>query len=443
MSLIYEDFLSIIHCAINSVTPKEIFKTRIKRENNFLIINENLFNLDEYEKIYVIGFGKASSAMASEFEKYFSDRIEEGFVITKYNHKTPTQKIEIFEAGHPIPDKNTLTHSNKIIELLHKTKENDLVICLISGGGSSLFENLIEGFTIEALTAINEYLIHHKFSIHEINKIRKALSKVKGGKLLSYVYPSELISIIISDVVGDDLSTIASGPTYLEEGHNFSWMKKNQMSSINFRNENLYEKLSKLILFEPVPEKIVDYYKTHVHNFIVASNKDAVNEAAKVAKNLGYNIHSQRSDVSGTTEDLCSQLFSALIQLNDSSRPIKECIIWGGETYLEVQGSGLGGRNTHFVLQFLHLLTESKISLSMEFLISSIATDGNDGRTDSAGAFITGEMIKKIFDSKIDYKKYLMDFDSYNFFNQFNGLIKTGPTLTNVMDVMIALVVKN
>lgn len=443
MSLIYEDFLSIIHSAINSVTPKEIFRTRIKREGNLLIINKNPFNLDEYEKIYVIGFGKASSAMAAEFEKQFHDRIEKGIVITKYNHKTPTQKIEILEAGHPIPDKNALTHSKTVLELLKETKENDLVICLISGGGSALFEDLKEGFTIEDLTAINEYLIHHKLSIHEINKIRKAISKVKGGKLLSYVYPSKLISIIISDVVGDDLSTIASGPTYLEESLNFSWMKKNQISTVNFRDENLYEKLSKLIFLEPVPEKIIDYYKTHVHNFIIASNKDAVNEAARVAKKLGYKIHSQRFDVSGTTEKVCSQLFSAFIQLNDSSRPIKECIIWGGETYLDVKGNGLGGRNSHFILQFLHLLIESKISLSMEFLISSIATDGNDGRTDSAGAFITGEMIKKIFDSKINYKKYLMNFDSYNFFNQYNGLIKTGPTSTNVMDLIIGLFVKD
>lgn len=442
MSLIYEDFLKIITSAIKVVTPQEIFKSKIKIVDNSLIVNQSSFDLNNYDKIYVIGFGKASAAMATELEKQLFDRIEKGIVITKYNHKSPTQKIEIFEAGHPVPDENTLIHSKKIIALLNVTKENDLVICLISGGGSALFEELIEGYTLKDLATINDHLIHQKFSIHEINKIRKALSKVKGGKLLSYIYPSKLISFIISDVAGDDLSTIASGPTYLEETFNFSWIDGNEISELETHDENLYQKLSKLIRFSPVPDKIIDYYRTHVHNFIVASNKDAVVEAAKVAKSLGYNIYSKKLDVLGTSEEICSQFFSELMKLNDLNRPIKECIVWGGETFLEVKGIGIGGRNSHFVLEFIELLKDSKNPPSMNFLVSSVATDGNDGRTDSAGAFITNELVQKIFNSEIDLKKYKENFDSYNFFKQFNALIKTGPTSTNVMDLMIALVVK-
>ncbi len=200
MDILLQEFSFLVNSAIKSVLPKTIFQEKIKIHNSLLKIENIQINLDEYKNIYVIGFGKASSAMASELEKLLGDRITNGIIITKYGFKTLTKKIKVYEAGHPLPDKNTLLYSNNILKMLKQTSAQDLIICLISGGGSSLFEVPVNGLDLETLQLINQILITERLSIHQINYYRKALSKVKGGKLLNYIYPSTCLSLIISDV---------------------------------------------------------------------------------------------------------------------------------------------------------------------------------------------------------------------------------------------------
>ncbi len=440
MNLLLKDFEQIINSTIKVISPSEIFKEKVLINKNKIRIKEFSFSLDRFEKIFVIGFGKASSAMATEIEKYLLDKITAGIVITKYGFKTPTKKIKVVEAGHPIPDENTFKYSNEILDLLSKTTENDLVLCLISGGGSSLFEVPIEGIDLKTLQSLNDLLIKQKISIHKINFFRKAFSKVKGGKLLNYIFPATCFSLIMSDVVGNDISVIASGPTFLD-GHQIS-IDKNEIPNIQhyLRLDEALSKLEKLVVKKSFSEELIQYNNSKVFNFIVASNKTAVDASVKITKKLGYEIHSLEYDLSKSVEEMSIKFFYDFIPLMKNKKKSKRAIIYGGETYLEIKGSGRGGRNQHLILTILNELLKIKNEIELNFLISSFATDGNDGNTDAAGAFINNEILEKVLKSNFYPVNFLQNFDSYSFFSQFNCLIQTGPTFTNVADIFICLV---
>lgn len=440
MNILLKDFEQIIKLTLKAISPSEIFKEKVLIDKNKITFQEFSFSLDRFEKIIVIGFGKASSAMATEIEKYLLDKITAGIVITKYGFKTTTKKIEVFEAGHPLPDENTLKYSEKILDILSKTTANDLVLCLISGGGSSLFEVPIEGIDLKTLQSINDLLIKQKISIHKINFFRKAFSKVKGGKLLNYIFPATCLALIMSDVVGDDISVIASGPTFLDTNEIF--IDKNEIPKIKdyLIDKDALSKLEKLVIKKSFPEKLIRYNNSKVFNFIVASNKTAVDASVEIAKKLGYEIHSLEYDQSKSVEELSIKFINDFLPIIKNEKKSKRAIFYGGETYLEVKGSGKGGRNQHLVLTILNELLKIKNEIELDFLISSFATDGNDGNTDAAGAIINNEILEKILKSNIPPVNFLHNFDSYNFFSQFDCLIQTGPTFTNVADILICLV---
>ncbi|MGB9664636.1 MAG: glycerate kinase type-2 family protein [Ignavibacteria bacterium] len=439
MDVLLIDFEQIITHTLKAISPSHIFQEKILIDNNQINYSGNSFELDRFEKIFVIGFGKASSAMATEIEKYLLNKITGGLVITKYGFKTPTKKIKVFEAGHPLPDKNTLKYSKGILDLLSKTTENDLVICLISGGGSSLFEVPIEGIDLETLQSLNGFLIKQKIPINKINYFRKAFSKIKGGKLLNYIFPSTCISFIISDVVENDISVIASGPTHLDANELF--INENEIPKIkNYLNsDNALTKLESLVITKSFPEELIQYNNSRVFNYIVASNKTALDASVEIAKKLGYEIHSLKYELSKSVDEISIIFIDDFLQLTKKEKKSKQAIIYGSETYLEVKGNGKGGRNQHLVLTIMNELIKKKIEIDFKFLISSFATDGNDGNTDAAGAFFNNEIINKIIKSNYPTEIFLQNFDSYNFFNQFDCLIKTGPTFTNVADLFICL----
>lgn len=443
MNDLVKDFEIILNSALKSVSPSEIFKDKILIDENKFNIENHSFSINQFEKIYVIGFGKASSAMATEIEKYLLNRIEDGIVITKYGFKTRTKKIKVFEAGHPLPDENTIKYSLDVLNLLSKTGKNDLVICLISGGGSSLFEVPIDGIDLQTLQELNDYLIKQKIPIHKINYFRKAISKVKGGKLLEFIYPSTCISLIISDVIGDDLSVIASGPTYMTPEQ--IYIDRDSISELKkiLNTKGKLQLLEQLVKTEIFNEKIFSNYNTKVHNFIVASNKTAVEKSIEISRKLGYELHSYKYDASSSVENLTEIFLNDFLTLNQIQKPFKKIIIYGGETFLEVKGKGKGGRNLHLILTILNELIKNNIQTNFKFLISSFATDGNDGNTNVAGAFINNELIDKVKSSSYSTEFYLQNFDSYHFFINFNCLIKTGPTLTNVADLFICLACSN
>jgi len=439
MCQLIKDFELIINSAVTSVSPVEIFKQKIFIDKQKISYQRHSFQLDQFEKIFVIGFGKASSAMATEIEKYLYYKIEDGVVITKYGFKTETKKIKVFEAGHPIPDKNTLKYSQNILNLLSRSGENDLVICLISGGGSSLFEIPIDGVDLKTLQLLNDFLIKQKIPIHKINFFRKAISKVKGGKLLEFIYPSTCVSFIISDVIGDDLSVIASGPTYLTSKESFIDSKDiSKITNILNKNDQLI-KIEQLVKFKVFSDVIISYYNTRVHNLIIASNKTAVEKSIEISNQLGYEVFSCKYDLLSSIDELLMNFINEFLSLNQLQEKFKKVIIYGGETFLEVKGTGKGGRNLHLILSILNELIKNKIEVNFKFLISSFATDGNDGNTDVAGAFINNEILDRVKSSSHSTEFYLQNFDSYNFFKNFNCLIRTGPTFTNVADLFICL----
>jgi len=439
MSSITKDFSRIITTSLKTFTPEFIFKNKVRISNSKIESGSFALNLNQYEKVYVIGFGKASSAMATELEKYLIDRIESGIVITKYGFKTPTRKIKIYEAGHPIPDENTIKHSQEIIKLLEKTTSNDLVICLISGGGSALFEMLEPQWELTTLQSLNEYLIKQNISIYEINRFRKAFSKVKDGKLLKYIFPSTCISFILSDVPGNDLSVIASGPTFINKQHTYTEIKNiNEVKEILSKNISS-PPIGKQIVEKKYEEYIVDYYKNRVHNLIIASNEDIVNSSRDVITNLGYEIQTIEYNLLSSTEEVCKKIIDELSEFEIQDRKSKKAFIFGGETFLKVTGNGKGGRNSHLILQILNEIISKKLIFNFQYLIASLATDGNDGPTDAAGAFITDELVEKLRNEEATINSSLKKFDSYNFFNQHNCLIRTGVTYTNVADLIIGL----
>jgi len=439
MCQLIKDFELIINSAVTSVSPVEIFKQKIFIDKQKISYQSHSFQLDQFEKIFVIGFGKASSAMATEIEKYLYYKIEDGVVITKYGFKTETKKIKVFEAGHPIPDKNTLKYSQNILNLLSRSGENDLVICLISGGGSSLFEIPIDGVDLKTLQLLNDFLIKQKIPIHKINFFRKAISKVKGGKLLEFIYPSTCVSFIISDVIGDDLSVIASGPTYLTSKESFIDSKDiSKITNILNKNDELI-KIEQLVKFKVFSDVIISYYNTRVHNLIIASNKTAVEKSIEISNQLGYEVFSCKYDLLSSIDELLMNFINEFLSLNQLQEKFKKVIIYGGETFLEVKGTGKGGRNLHLILSILNELIKNKIEVNFKFLISSFATDGNDGNTDVAGAFINNEILDRVKSSSHSTEFYLQNFDSYNFFKNLNCLIRTGPTFTNVADLFICL----
>jgi glycerate-2-kinase len=439
MQKIVDDLNQIIQSAISAVIPKNIFLKKVKIDESKLYINTLELDLSRFEKIFVIGFGKASSSMATELEKILYQRIYKGIVITKYGFKTPTNKIKIFEAGHPLLDENSIKHSKKILELLKESNENDLVICLISGGGSALFEVVLDEIDLKTLQLINEKLVKSEIPIHKINHYRKAISEVKGGKLLKFIYPSTCLSLIISDVVGDDLSTIASGPTFINENKTYNLIKDYKKLKDSLNKSDFLDEFDKLISTEKFDHKILNYYESKVYNFIVASNSDAMKAAIAQAKNLGYEIHSTYFDLSAELNLVVYKIIDEIQTISLDENTFKKMILFGGEPFLEVKGKGLGGRNSHLILLLLKKLIEKKLKLDFQFVVASFATDGNDGPTDSAGAFITNEVIEKVLSEKINLDYYLNNFDSYNFFKSINCLIKTGPTYTNVMDLIVGL----
>lgn len=439
MSSLINNFFQILNSSLQVISPRFIFQNKIKISSSTIEFENSQLNLSQFKRIFVIGFGKASSAMATELEKYLLDKIEDGVVITKYGFKTPTKKIKVYEAGHPIPDENSLKYSQEIIRLCENLTRNDLIICLISGGGSALFEVLNPKIDLNTLRLINKYLLKQKISIYEINRVRKALSNVKDGKLLNYLYPATCLSFIISDVVGNDISVIASGPTYINDQRTFLELKDFERLRTILQKENLINEFDDLIEEKEYDRTILKYFDEKVYNLIISSNQDAVETAKNTATSLGYEIHRIEYNILSSTEEVSKKIIKEMIDLNDNDNNFKKAIIFGGETFLNVTGNGLGGRNSHLVLQIVNEIISREIELDFNFLIASVATDGNDGPTDAAGAYITNEILETIKNSNINPSDYLKNFDSYNFFNAFGCLIKTGVTNTNVADLMIGL----
>ncbi|MFH1704142.1 MAG: glycerate kinase [Nitrospirota bacterium] len=403
----------------------------------------SVFQSGQYKRLIVIGFGKASCPMAKLIEDQLFDSIDSGIIITKYGHcQSPykPKKIQIYEAGHPVPDENGLRATEVIINLLKGVDRNSLLVCLISGGGSALFVSPYGGITLNEKQKVTELLLKAGANISELNTVRKHISKVKGGRLAEIAYPAKIISLILSDVIGDKLDVIASGPTApdkMKYNEALNIIEKYGLIALTPRSvlETLHKGANGLI---PETPKEGDKAFRKVENIIVGSNRKALEAAKTKAEKLGFHAEILSSEISGEARDVGRWFAKKAIETRNmlsAKHNTKICFISGGETTVTVKGNGLGGRNMELALSFA-----MEIEGIDGITLLSVGTDGTDGPTDAAGAIVYGETIKKAKAVGLDPEEYLENNDSYNFFEKFDGLFVTGPTGTNVMDIQIMVV---
>jgi len=435
---------TIFSKAVSAVDPSKILKNRIRIEKDHLWIrmegnSEKTFDLNTFDNIFLVGTGKASNSMAHAIEEIFENRMTKGVITAKYGHLLPLKKTEIIEAGHPIPDQKGYEGAKKIHSLLKMSGAKDLVIFLLSGGGSALLPFPAGGIELKEKQEVTQLLLDCGADIKEINTIRKHISLMKGGWLAKWAYPSTVIGFILSDVVGDQLDVIASGPTVPDPStFEEAWgiLKKYDLLSKISHSIQKHLQLGKEGKVEETP-KPGEVVFERVYNSLIGSNILALCSAEKEAKSLGFNTLILSSSIVGETRE-AARFHSAIAkEVISSGNPIPKpaCILSGGETTVTIKGNGLGGRNQEFALA-----GALEISGIEKVVLLSGGTDGTDGPTDATGAVADYTTVQRAKSMGLDPKAHLKNNDAYPFFQKLGDLLITGPTHTNVMDVRILLV---
>ena len=427
-----QNLIDIFLAGVENVKPKNLIKHHVLINDGILWISGISFELAAIKNIYVVGFGKASATMSQALESILGSKINGGCVITKYGHSVAQKTIEIIEAGHPVPDENGIRGTKQILSMVKGAGKDDLVICLISGGGSALLADVPEGCTLEDLKLLNSLLLMSGANITEINCIRKHLSKVKGGLLSKAAYPARLVSLIISDVIGDPLDVIASGPT-VPDPTTFS-----DAISI-LKKYNIEDKIPNRlyqVLLDGMKNKYSETLKgsdtelLNTKNLVIGSNILALGKAKEKAEEFGYSTRIVTNTLDGDVVEVAKYIIESVKDANKNS-----CLLFAGEPTIKVTGTGLGGRNQHLALIMANLLKDMP---GITILVAG--TDGTDGPTDATGAIVDAYTWKNASKLNLNMEKYICNNDAYHFFKQEGGLIITGPTQTNVMDLMIALI---
>lgn len=433
------DAVAIFMAGLEAVEPGAAVKRCCRYEDNQLRVADNAYSLARYDHLYVVGAGKGSAPMAAAIEGILGPKITGGIINVKYGHTAVLDHIKLVEAGHPLPDENGREGSRAIGDLLAQAGKDDLVICLLSGGGSALLPLPVEGLTLKDKQDTTDVLLSCGARIHEINAIRKHLSLLKGGMLARAAYPATVISLILSDVVGDDLDVIASGPT-VPDPSTFGDCRDiigryrigDQLPEAVMRHLEAGSSGS-------IPEtpKAGDAAFTNVRNLIVGNNTAAIHAAKDKAKHLGYRPLILSSLIEGETRDVAKMHAAIAREIIRTGNPLPPpaCIISGGETTVTVSGKGLGGRNQEFALA-----AALDIDRERNIVVLSAGTDGTDGPTDAAGAIADTHTVSRARTLGIDPVHFLADNDAYHFFDPLGDLLVTGPTNTNVMDLRIMLV---
>ena len=405
--------VEIFLAGVESVKPDNLIKRYVSINDKVLQIEDIAFDLSNIQNIFVIGAGKASAAMAQALESILGPRITRGHIITKYEHALPLQFIEITEAGHPVPDENGIKGTEHILSIVNNAGKDDLVICLISGGGSALLADVPEKCTLEDLKALNHVLLKIGADITEMNCIRKHLSRVKGGLLAKAAFPARVVSLILSDVIGDPLDVIASGPTAPDPttfADAISILKnyqiENQIPAQIFRvlQEGFQGKRQETL-------KESDEALHSTSNLIIGTNRLALKTAKEKAESLGYESHIITNSLDGDVIDAADYIIETVKRVKKENINKKNCLLFAGEPTVKVKGEGLGGRNQH-----LALIAAKSLEDLPGITILSGGTDGSDGPTDAAGAVVDSDTAKNASTLNLDMAKYLSSCDSYPFF---------------------------
>ena len=434
----------IFQASVDAVNPYQAVRRFVRVEGDRLLLGGEdrdtvALDLGMYDRIGIVGAGKATAPMAKAVEDLFGSRIHKGIINVKYGFTEQLGFTEIIEAGHPVPDRNGEQGTKKILDFLETAGEKDLIFSLISGGGSALLPLPAGDISLEEKQALTRSLLACGASIDEINAVRKHISSSKGGHMARAAAPATTVNLMLSDVVGDKADVIASGPCTpdLSTFHDVTKIiRKYGLKDIPSTIRDHLEAGAEGRI--PETPKADDPVFKRVYNFIVGSNILALESAEEKAKGLGYNTLVLSSMVEGETREVALVHTAIAKEIVKTGRPSPPplCVISGGETTVTIRGKGLGGRNQEFGLASALDLE----GLPPRVVVLSGGTDGNDGPTDAAGAIVDPLTVKRGRDAGAVAFDFLEDNDAYRFFEKTGDLLLTGPTNTNVMDVRLVLV---
>lgn len=386
-------------------------------------------------QVVVVGAGKAAAAMAAVVEQQWGGPLR-GLVVTRYGHGVTCSQIEVVEAAHPVPDQAGQAAARRILDSVQGLNENDLVLCLISGGGSALLSLPAPGIALEDKRRVNQALLRCGATIGEINCVRKHLSAIKGGRLALAAAPARIITVLISDVPGDDPSVIASGPTLPDASTRLDALAVIEKYRIDLP-QALREHLASDECETPKPgDPRFAMHRVHV----AATAQDALNAAAEFARSRGIMAHILSDCMEGESKDVALVHAAIARQIARAEQPFRRpCLLLsGGETTVTVRGTGRGGRNAEFLLAFAQALDGAKDASGIYALACD--TDGIDGSEDNAGAIYAPDSLKRATALGLSARRMLDNNDAYGFFAQLGDLIMTGPTRTNVNDFRAILI---
>lgn len=432
--------LNLLNSGIRVVKPNLILDKYLKIQKKVLLVNINQNKYIKYkniEKIYILCIGKASVETAETINKIFKNsnlKIQEGIVVSNKENFRNVKNFKCFSSGHPLPNASGVKASQYIIKSLGNTKENDLVLILISGGGSSLLPLPAQDISLKDKISINKKLIESGAIIDEINTVRKHLSQIKGGNLLKYCFPSKVHSLILSDVVGDDLSSISSGLTVPDNTtfrdakrilKKYDIWKNSPKAIIRHVKDGILKKKPE------TPKKTNKIFKNS-KNTLIGSNIKCLNEIKNECKKLNVNCIIWKHNIEGDVKKVARDFVDNIASFK-KKKPI--ILISGGESTVKIKGTGTGGRNQELALHFINYIKKDFANLKYTFL--SAGTDGRDGPTDAAGAIVDQTSLDKIEKKKINFSEELNNNNSYNILKQIKSLVIIKGTNTNVADVQL------
>lgn len=442
---------AVVEAAISRVDPERMLPELISRDDEILRVNsgaaELRFPFDEYERILVFGVGKSSAQMAAALEKILGDRITGGVVVTKYGRGAKLRRLELYEAGHPIPDEEGLKAARRIETLAREADERTLCITLISGGGSALLVNPFHDerteVSLQEIQQTTKDLLACGALIQEINCIRKHISHLKGGRLAQLLQPATSVNLILSDVVGDDLGSIASGITVPDTTSFQEAMAILERYGIDEKVPRGVREVLRRGVQGSIPEtpKPGDPLFGRVHNILAGSNFLALEAARAAAEEHGYRTLLLSSQLTGEAREVAKVHAAIARDVRERSFPMNPpaCVIAGGETTVTIRGAGRGGRNQEGALSFLREVQRSPASYEGVTFVA-VATDGNDGQTGVAGGVASPAILKKAVEMELQPEEFLAGNDSFTFFNALGLGLETGETGTNVCDIQLTFV---
>jgi hydroxypyruvate reductase len=427
----------IMAAALDAVDPGPAVSRHLARHGEGLVIGGESLSLDAAQRVLVVGAGKAGLPMAEAAVEALGDRSEGGLVIVKEGYaggRSRVSSVEVVEAGHPLPDRRGVDGTRRLVDLLARMGGADLVVCLISGGGSALLTLPVEGVSLEDLRTLTDALLASGATINEINALRKHLDQVKGGELARIAAPARVRTLILSDVVGSPLDVIASGPTVPDTStYADAWAVLERYDIVDRTPEPIRLHLRRGVAGEwadtPKPG---DPLFERVRNILVGSNPQAAEAALDRAVEEGFHALLLTTYLQGEAREAGRTLAAVARQMAEDGRPVPRpgCLVVGGETTVTLRGEGVGGRN-----QELALGAARDLAGLPEVALVALATDGGDGPTSAAGAVVTGDTLARAEALGLDPDDYLSRNDAFHFFEPLGDLLMTGPTQTNVNDL--------